>query len=140
MYIHDPVYQISSPGSHLDDIPSWEGRLKKMGGANTAYWPNYPIRLPKEVKCYHINISLNYFMVILECIKVTKYIPSDFNKRSLALMGYCNQVDSFHRVKSLVKWKFTTLKMGWVLGILHPEVQAIGHIIGLFGKMLMVMV
>merc|ERR1711936_87548 len=49
MYIHDPVYQISSPGSHLDDIPSWEGRLKKMGGANTAYWPNYPIRLPKEV-------------------------------------------------------------------------------------------
>ena len=71
MYIHDPVYQISSPGSHLDDIPSWEGRLKKMGGANTAYWPNYPIRLPKEVKCYHINISLHDVMVILECIKET---------------------------------------------------------------------
>ena len=72
--------------------------------------------------------------------KGDKFIHSDFNERSLALMGYCNQVDSFHRVKSLVKWRFTTLKMGWVPGILHPEVQAIGHIIGLFGKMLMVMV
>ena len=137
MYIHDPVYQISSPGSHLDDIPSWEGRLKKMGGANTAYWPNYPIRLPKEVKCYHVNISLNYYT---RPPKVTNYIQFNFNKRSLALMGYCNQVDLFHRVKSLVKWKFTTLKMGWVPGILHPEVRAIGHIIGLYGKMLMVMV
>ena len=136
MYIHDPVYQISSPGSHLDDIPSWEGRLKKMGGQNTAYWPNYPIRLPKEVKWYHVNISFSYYTRVY---KGEKYIQFDFNERSLALTGYCNQVDSFHRVKSLVKWKFTTLKMGWVLGILHPEVQAIGHIIGLSGKMLMVM-
>ena len=64
MYIHDPVYQISSPGSHLDDIPSWEGRLKKMGGANTAYWPNYPIRLPKEVKFSDINIRRSYLTFI----------------------------------------------------------------------------
>ena len=71
---------------------------------------------------------------------MAKYIQSNFNKRSRALTGYCNQVDSFHRVKSLVKWKFTTLKMGWVPGTLHPEVRAIGHIIGLYGKMLMVMV
>ena len=49
MFVHDPVYRIQSPGSHLDDIASWEGLLDKMGGKNTAYWPNYPIRLPKEV-------------------------------------------------------------------------------------------
>ena len=48
-YVHDPVYRIPSPGSHLDDIASWEGLLEKMGGQNTAYWPNYPIRLPKGV-------------------------------------------------------------------------------------------
>ena len=72
MYIHDPVYQISSPGSHLDDIPSWEGRLKKMGGQNTAYWPNYPIRLPKEVKWYLVNVSFSYCgKIIIVCIKVT---------------------------------------------------------------------
>ena len=71
MYIHDPVYQISSPGSHLDDIPSWEGRLKKMGGANTAYWPNYPIRLPKEVKWYHVKICFSH------CGKNTRVYKGD---------------------------------------------------------------
>jgi len=49
VYVYDPVYRIPSPGSHLDDIASWEGLLEKMGGQNTAYWPNYPIRLPKGV-------------------------------------------------------------------------------------------
>ena len=56
MYVHDPVYRIPSPGSHMDDIASWEGLLEKMGGKNSAYWPNYPIRLPKEVS-YKLSIS-----------------------------------------------------------------------------------
>ena len=83
MYIHDPVYQISSPGSHLDDIPSWEGRLKKMGGANTAYWPNYPIRLPKEVKFSDINVRRSYLTFSFIIILGSKKWQNIFNPISI---------------------------------------------------------
>ena len=51
-FIHDPVYRIRSPGSILDSVPGWDDRLEKLGGANTAYWPNYPVQLPKNVSIF----------------------------------------------------------------------------------------
>jgi hypothetical protein len=49
LFIHDPVYRIESPGKYLDSVESMGESLEKLGGANTAYWPNYPVELPTEV-------------------------------------------------------------------------------------------
>ena len=49
LLIHDPVYRIQSPGKILDSVNTWNEKLEKLGGRNSAYWPNYSVKLPKEV-------------------------------------------------------------------------------------------
>ena len=65
-YIHDPVYEIPAPGKLLSsnaDGPTWEASLKKMGGRNTAYWPNYPVRLPYELGGFDGIVQTSGFLV-----------------------------------------------------------------------------
>ena len=65
-YIHDPVYQISTPGKLLEsaaDGKAWEDSLVKMGGSNTAYWPNYPVRMPYELGGFDGIIQTSGFLV-----------------------------------------------------------------------------
>ena len=50
LFIHDPVYRIPSPGKLLDTVETWGEHLEKLGGSNTAYWPNEPLEIPLEVR------------------------------------------------------------------------------------------
>jgi hypothetical protein len=50
LFQKDAVYKLESPGSQLTDVPNWASKLQHMGAQNTAYWPNYPTHLEKEVK------------------------------------------------------------------------------------------
>ncbi len=45
----DPVYRILSPGRRLDEVDDWGLYLQQLGG-DTAYWPNFPCQLPKDVR------------------------------------------------------------------------------------------
>ena len=66
LLIHDPVYRIRSPGTLLNSgipVDTWDEKLEKLGGRNSAYWPNYSVKLPKEVSIY--NYYKNYHTIII---------------------------------------------------------------------------
>lgn len=79
MLSHDPVYYLRSPGRHLGEVErqldlsflitytvipfggsstdaslfvslSWGDLMSQLGPEATAYWPNYPVKLPREVE------------------------------------------------------------------------------------------
>lgn len=51
LFIEDPVFKLHAPGKYMNYIDQWNEIMQQMGGedASTALWPNYPVRLPKEV-------------------------------------------------------------------------------------------
>lgn len=63
IFIKDPVYRISSPGRYLDTVQDWSDRLEKLGGVNSAYWPNYPTALPAEVSGFSGIVQTSGFLV-----------------------------------------------------------------------------
>ena len=44
-FFHDGVYFLGEPGNSLDDVSNWASSLVQLGGASTAYWPNYPVQV-----------------------------------------------------------------------------------------------
>ena len=79
LFIHDPAYRLQSPGKLLGSVEEWNGKLEKLGGANTAYWPNQPVEIPQNVrinviviwskfhptqwgKCYHFRPWLTFVL------------------------------------------------------------------------------
>ena len=61
IFFTDPVYRLQSPGKLLDSIEVWQENLEKLGGANTAYWPNQPIEIPRNVRrCLSIILNANF--------------------------------------------------------------------------------
>ena len=48
-FFKDPVYYLVGPGNYLDDVNNWDSKLEQLGGQSTAYWPNNPTKLDKEV-------------------------------------------------------------------------------------------
>ena len=57
LYFHDPVYYIRSPGKFLDFVDGWGDIMEQMGPGNTAYWPNYPVKIPKEVSKQNMELE-----------------------------------------------------------------------------------
>lgn len=62
-FFHDPVYYIKNPGASLDSVNNWAKNLVQLGGASTAYWPNYPVQLPKEVLGFEGVVQTSGFLV-----------------------------------------------------------------------------
>ena len=62
-FFHDSVYFIKNPGEMLDSVSSWADNLEQLGGASTAYWPNYPVYLPKEVMGFEGIVQTSGFLV-----------------------------------------------------------------------------
>ena len=50
LFQKDAVYKLDGPGNFLSDVNNWPSKLKQMGGHSTAYWPNTPTKLDKEVR------------------------------------------------------------------------------------------
>merc|ERR1711997_625740 len=63
LFIHDPVYRIPSPGKLLDTVETWGEHLEKLGGSNTAYWPNEPLEIPLEVSGFQGIVQTSGFLV-----------------------------------------------------------------------------
>ena len=103
IFIHDPVYRLQSPGKLLDSIETWDGILEKLGGANTAYWPNQPVEIPQNVVKIHEGSS--------QCLKIIEKVS--FNMASEASYVYILSGQKF--IKSAKKgpfWRvFENLKM-----------------------------
>jgi len=62
-FFHDSVYYLKNPGGQLDSVNDWSDKLVQLGGSATAYWPNYPVQLPKEVLGFEGVIQTSGFLV-----------------------------------------------------------------------------
>jgi len=62
-YFHDPVFFLRYPGDHLDSVHTWADRLITLGHKASAYWPNYPVQLPKAVLDFEGIVQTSGFLV-----------------------------------------------------------------------------
>lgn len=62
-FFHDPVYFLRDPGNYLDDVSSWPDHLGTLGAKSSAYWPNFPIKVPKEVLGFEGVVQTSGFLV-----------------------------------------------------------------------------
>ena len=62
----------------MDSIETWDGILEKLGGANTAYWPNQPVEIPQNVVKIHEGSP--------QCLKIIEKVS--FNIASEASYVY----------------------------------------------------
>merc|ERR1711997_1313977 len=62
-YFHDPVYMIPSPGEKLNSVTGWADEVVTLGVKASAYWPNFPVKLPKEVVGFEGIVQTSGFLV-----------------------------------------------------------------------------
>merc|ERR1712198_282508 len=62
-YFHDPVYMIPSPGEKLNSVTGWADEVITLGVKASAYWPNFPVKLPKEVVGFEGVVQTSGFLV-----------------------------------------------------------------------------
>ena len=62
-FFHDPVYFLRNPGDKLDFINEWADDLVVIGGESTAYWPNFPVHLPRHVVGFEGIVQTSGFLV-----------------------------------------------------------------------------
>jgi len=62
-FFHDGVYYIKEPGTMLDSVDSWDTQIHTLGYKASAYWPNYPVHLPKEVLGFEGVVQTSGFLV-----------------------------------------------------------------------------
>lgn len=62
-YFHDPVFFLRNPGDKLDSISSWPDQFLTLGSKASAFWPNYPVQIPKEVFGFDGIVQTSGFLV-----------------------------------------------------------------------------
>jgi len=62
-FFHDPVYYLKNPGNLLDSVNDWDNQIKTLGNKASAYWPNYPVHMPKEVLGFEGMVQTSGFLV-----------------------------------------------------------------------------
>merc|ERR1711872_1019 len=62
-YFHDPVFMIPSPGEKLNSVASWADEVVTLGVKASAYWPNFPVKMPKEVVGFEGVVQTSGFLV-----------------------------------------------------------------------------
>ena len=62
-FFHDPVFFLRDPGNYLTDVTSWPEHLSTLGTKATAYWPNFPVQVPKEVLGFEAVVQTSGFLV-----------------------------------------------------------------------------
>eukprot|EP00095_Tigriopus_kingsejongensis_P007119 maker-scaffold303_size215788-snap-gene-1.16 protein:Tk07119 transcript:maker-scaffold303_size215788-snap-gene-1.16-mRNA-1 annotation:"hypothetical protein DAPPUDRAFT_229131" len=62
--VTDPVFKLHAPGNYMDYIGRWNEIMQEMGGedGSSALWPNYPVRLPKEVSGFDGIVQTSGFI------------------------------------------------------------------------------
>ena len=62
-FFHDPVFFLRDPGNYLDDVSSWPDHLGTLGTKASAYWPNFPVQVPKDVLGFEAIVQTSGFLV-----------------------------------------------------------------------------
>merc|ERR1719348_1916806 len=62
-FFHDPVFFLRDPGNFLSDVASWPDHLSTLGTKATAYWPNFPVQVPKDVLGFEAVVQTSGFLV-----------------------------------------------------------------------------
>merc|ERR1719193_2908644 len=62
-YFHDPVYMIPNPGQKLNSVASWADEVVTLGVKASAYWPNFPVKMPKEAVGFEGVVQTSGFLV-----------------------------------------------------------------------------
>merc|ERR1711992_361676 len=62
-YFHDPVFMIPNPGEKLNSVASWADEIVTLGVKASAYWPNFPVKMPKEVVGFEGVVQTSGFLV-----------------------------------------------------------------------------
>ena len=63
---HDPVYFLRDPGQYLADVSSWPDHFGTLGTKSSAYWPNFPVQVPKEVLGKYLIENISYSLYLRE--------------------------------------------------------------------------
>jgi len=62
-FFHDPVFFLRDPGQYIDDVASWPDHFETLGSKASAYWPNFPVQVPKEVLGFEAMVQTSGFLV-----------------------------------------------------------------------------
>ena len=62
-FFHDPVFFLRDPGNYLTDVSSWPDHMNTLGTKATAYWPNFPVQVPKDVLGFEAVVQTSGFLV-----------------------------------------------------------------------------
>merc|ERR1712156_1325574 len=62
-YFHDPVFMVPNPGEKLNSVASWADEVVTLGVKASAYWPNFPVKMPKEVVGFEGVVQTSGFLV-----------------------------------------------------------------------------
>ena len=52
-----------NPGQYIDDVASWPDHFETLGTKASAYWPNFPVQVPKEVLGFEAMVQTSGFLV-----------------------------------------------------------------------------
>ena len=52
-----------NPGQYIDDVASWPDHFETLGSKASAYWPNFPVQVPKEVLGFEAMVQTSGFLV-----------------------------------------------------------------------------
>merc|ERR1719510_1971245 len=62
-YFHDPVFMIPNPGEKLNSVAGWANEVVTLGVKASAYWPNFPVKMNKEVVGFEGVVQTSGFLV-----------------------------------------------------------------------------
>ena len=62
-YFHDPVFMIPNPGEKLNSVSGWANEVVTLGVKASAYWPNFPVKMNKEVVGFEGVVQTSGFLV-----------------------------------------------------------------------------
>ncbi len=57
----------------MDSVSDWDNQLEQLGGKSTAYWPNYPVYLPKEVLGFEGEQAKYFFFNLLVTESLSRF-------------------------------------------------------------------
>merc|ERR1712215_134748 len=62
-FFHDPVFFIKNPGEFLESVNSWPDNMETLGAKASAFWPNFPVHMPRSVLGFEGVVQTSGFLV-----------------------------------------------------------------------------
>ena len=62
-YFHDAVFRLRNPGLYLESVANWADYVETLGVKASAYWPNFPVHMPRDVVGFEGIVQTSGFLV-----------------------------------------------------------------------------